>query len=300
MKKRVPTFLIIGAGKSGTTSLYHYLAQHPDIYMAPVKETHYFTFGGKKPAFNGPRAELFNNDVIWKEADYHALFEGVSHERAIGENSPTYLWVPGTAERIQKTIPDVKLICILRNPIERVFSSFSMAIRDGYEPCRTLEEALDDEKRRIEEGWMLNTYLYSAFYGAQLAVYLRLFKKEQLSIHLFDDFIATPEMVLRDIFRFLNVEESFVPDMREKFNVSGVIENPLLRLIWTKSHGLRDLLRPILSRKTRDTISKYFVMAKKRKIEFPQRTRQRLINIFHDDIIKLQSLIGRDLSQWLE
>ena len=111
----MPTFLVIGAPKSGTTSLYHYVGQHPDIFVSPVKEPRFFAFEGRTLDFRGPGDEELNASAVTSIEDYEALFEGRSTEKAIGEMSHLYLYCEGTASRIRRRIPDLKLVAVLRH-----------------------------------------------------------------------------------------------------------------------------------------------------------------------------------------
>ena len=124
MTAGLPDFLVVGAPKSGTTSLYRYLEGHPDVYLSPVKEPRYFAFPDTPPRFVGPGAKDLNREIVWREDDYRALFAGRQpHHRAGGEASATYLWAPGAAERIARTVPESRLIAILRQPADRAFST---------------------------------------------------------------------------------------------------------------------------------------------------------------------------------
>src|SRR5262245_28683977 len=109
----LPTFLIIGAGRSGTTSLYHYLRQHPEVFMSPVKEPIYFALGPNL-VFTGPAADWVLDQAAKTREEYEALFAGVTNEKAIGEASPRYLASPDAAGRIRETIPEARLVAILR------------------------------------------------------------------------------------------------------------------------------------------------------------------------------------------
>ncbi len=121
----MPNFLIVGAMKCGTTALYYYLEQHPQIFMSPVKEPNFFCFEG--------REGLDSGNSITDIAAYRGLFRGVSSERAIGEASHCYLYEPRAVERIKHYTPDARLIAILRSPIERAYSHFLHAVRNGTE-----------------------------------------------------------------------------------------------------------------------------------------------------------------------
>src|SRR3989344_7184694 len=107
-RMRLPNFLIIGATKAGTTSLHHYLGQHPDIFVAPTKETNFFA---------QESALCFTGRTVSLPEEYAAQFAAATTQKAIGESSPAYLAVPLAPERIARMLPHAKLIVILRNPI---------------------------------------------------------------------------------------------------------------------------------------------------------------------------------------
>jgi hypothetical protein len=295
----LPNFLIIGAAKSGTTSLHQYLRQHPEIYMSALKETNFFAFKGERPDFGGPDGDVFNRDCVYRIEDYVRLFEGRTDEIAIGEVSPRYLGAEGAAARIKRRIPEVKLIAILRDPAERAFSAFSMRRRDGWEPCATLEEAIADEPRRIAERWGSGVYARHGFYAALLQPYFELFGRDQIRVYLYDDLVAAPDLLFENLFEFLGVDRRFRPVTSQRLNVSGVIKNPVLRMIWTRTHPLQKTIRPLLPKAAREGVSRFFTGREKVRLPFPPEQRQRLIDRYRDDIRQLEELIGRDLSGWL-
>src|SRR5215210_1748036 len=155
----LPNFLVIGAGKSGTTSLYHYLRQHPDVYMSPVKEPLFFAAEGGRIRFPGPDGRMIsraaNPGAVTRMKDYRALFAGVSGKKAVGEASPQYLYTPEAPLRIKHYVPEAKLIAVLRNPVERAYSAFLHRTRLGREPLADFSEALRQEDSRMREGWGL-------------------------------------------------------------------------------------------------------------------------------------------------
>jgi hypothetical protein len=295
----LPNFLIIGAAKSGTTSLHEYLGQHPQIYMSPLKETNFFAFDGDRPNFGGPDADVFNRDCVYRMENYVRLFEGRTDEIAAGESSPRYLGAEGAASRIKRCIPDAKLIAILRNPADRAFSAFSMRKRDGWEPCATLDEAIADEPRRIEERWGSGIYLRHGFYAKLLQPYFEHFGRDQIRVYLYDDLVAAPDLLLENLFGFLGVDRRFRPITARKLNVSGVIRNPVMRMIWTRTHPLQKTIRPFLPKSARAAVSRFFTGLEKVRVPFPPEQRERLVDHYREDIRQLQGLIGRDLSAWL-
>ena len=131
----MPNFLVIGAAKSGTTALYHTLKQHPQIFMSPVKEPHFFAFEGERPVYCGPGdRELFNPRVVFRLEDYVRLFDGLRAQTAVGEASVQYLMrSDAAAARIRQHIPRAKLIAILRQPADRAYSHYIMLRSQGLE-----------------------------------------------------------------------------------------------------------------------------------------------------------------------
>lgn len=295
----MPNFIIVGAAKSGTTSLYEYLCQHPDVYMSPLKETNYFAFDGRRPRFGGPDGAVFNRDSVYLLEDYERLFADRRAQTAIGEASPRYLFTAGTARRIANRIPEVRIVAILRNPVDRAFSAFSMRKRDGWEPCDSFEAALDEEPKRLREDWASGIYLQRGFYAQQLQEYYREFPRERVRVYLYDDLVAEPRELLADLFGFLGVDDAFVPDLSLRYNVSGVIRSPTLRFLWTRTHPIQALVRPLLPKAVRQTIARRFVGLEKERLHLSGETRRRLQALYQEEICRLQGLIERDLSAWL-
>jgi hypothetical protein len=299
----LPNFLVIGAAKSGTSALHSYLWQHPDIYMSPNKEPNYFALVGRPPAFTGPGDDIINTRSVTDPVRYSELFEGATTEALIGESSNLYLYHPDAAERIFQAIPRVKLIAVLRNPIERAFSSYLHTKRDGREPEATFAAALADEPRRIAANWgHLWHYRSVGFYGRQLRRYYDRFPREQIAVYLYEDFDRDPAGTLADMFRFLGVDPSFTPDTGLRYNVSGKARIPWLQTWLTKPNGLKSALKPLLPAYTRQRLVQRAMQVNVDPGERPQldaADRRDLAGGYEADIHDLQTLIGRDLSGWL-
>jgi hypothetical protein len=298
----LPNFFIIGAAKSGTTALYRYLRQHPEIFMTERKELHHFSYTYVTKQTNGPNDYI--RSAITDEIEYEQLFDDVRDEKAIGEASPTYIYVPGTAERIYEKIPHAKLIAILRNPADRAYSAFMHCIRDNRETVSTFKEALDLEDQRVENNWgPIYHYKRMGFYYEQLARYYSLFPKEQIKIVIYDDFSSDPNSVISDLYQFLGVDSTFEPDMSSKPNVSGVPKNKLLQKImneiFAKPNPIRSIARFIFSDVFRWRVTSSLRNKNLEQVDMPQDVRNELISLFRSEIISLQSLIDRDLSSWL-
>ena len=298
----LPNFLIIGAQKSGTTSLYHYLEQHPEVYMSPIKEPRFFALEGRKPDFRGPGSEeRVNRWAVTDIEEYRALFEGVEGEKAIGEASVTYIHSPQAPERIKHHVPEAKLVALLRNPVERAYSAYTQRVRDGREPL-SFGSALREEESRLRDNWSPGWgYRRLGFYHRHLKRYYALFGKESIQVHLYEDLSEDPVGVSQDIFRFLRVDDAFVPDTSLRHNVSGIPKSQaLLRLVKQPSF-VKSALRPLLPGGLRKRLS---VNVRNWNLEkappLPEEARRELAEAYREDILGLQDLIGRDLSGWLD
>jgi hypothetical protein len=301
----MPNFLIIGAPKSGTTSLAQYLGQHPEIYISPQKEPYFFAFENEQVDFLGPgiqgKDHIINNAVVVDLEEYRRLFQGVSDEVAIGEASTLYLAFPKAAERIKHHIPDVKLIAILRNPADRAYSAFMHALRDNYESITDFSSALAAEEERIKLNWgPLWRYQDQGFYYRQLKQFFDLFDSHQIKIYLYEDLVNNRSGLLRDVFDFIGVDENFIPDTSAKYNVTGIPKNKLLHELLSKPNLLRTSVKTIIPQGFRKKLAINLKNANLAKPELPQEIRQQLIEIYREDILELQKLIQRDLTTWLQ
>ncbi len=295
-KMTLPNFLIIGAAKAGTTALHEYLQQHPQIYMTPTKETNFFAFEGEEINFQGIGDNALQEFSITDWETYQAQFAGVTTEKAIGEACPSYLYYPQAASRIKHYIPDVRLIVILRNPVTRAYANFLHIVRDDREIYQDFALALQDEPNRIANNWeWFWHYIQLGFYGKQLKHYYEIFPSNQIKVYLYEDLKAKAIALLQDIFRWLEVDDTFVPDMALRPNKSGMPKNKLLHQILTKPNPLKTLLKPLFPAKIRQKIQH-------QNLNTPQispEVRQQLLDLYRADILQCQDLINRDLSAWL-
>ncbi len=305
----LPTFFIFGATKSGTSSLYFYLKQHPDVFMSGVKEPHFFGFEPGSSVREVRNGELRENSyVITDEAEYRRLFRDAGGAHALGEASVMYLYLEGAAERLRAGVPDARLVAVLRNPVERAYSAYLHLIREEDEPCRSFSGALDAEPGRIVAGWApLYHYQNMGFYARQLQRFYAQFPAEQFKIFLYEDLEREPERVIREIYGFIGVDPSFRPDISVRHNISGVPQNPLAHEAYrflkrsgpVKNVVKRLLPEPLRSRTKRRLLAR-IEANNLRKPPLSAEARARLIAAYREDIGELQELLGRDLSGWLQ
>jgi len=292
----MPNFLIIGAAKAGTTSLYYYLSQHPQIFMSSNKEPRYFApeFYLSDDSLGSKRKE----DKPLTLDDYYQLFKDVKDELAIGEASPEYIYYPESPHRIKAAIPDVKLIAILRNPIERAFSQYCYNVGRACEPL-SFADALAAETERTQQNWVPgHLYQQSGFYYEQLTRYFELFNPDQIRVYLYEDLDKRTVGVCQDSFAFLGVDPQFAPDLARK-NPSEMPKSYLLNKLLFRNKPLRQTInrlvpKAILSRITKPAKQ----LAFQGKPTMPTEARQQLLHLYQDDILKLEKLIQKDLSHW--
>lgn len=303
----LPNFLIIGAMKSGTTSLYHYLGQHPQIYMSRIKEPNFFALEGSNLDFDGAEGKEQIQRWVKRESvtsieEYRALFRGAVNATAIGEASPMYLYSPEAPHRIRYYVPEAKLITILRNPVERAYSAFLYLTRDGREPLSEFSQALQVEECRMRNNWeWIWHYRHLGFYYAQLKRYFDVFDRNQIKVYLYEDLRVGLPRVVQDIFRFLEVDEAFVPDTSLRHNVSGSPKNGLLPRLIFRRNRIKAILRPLFPQVLRQRISES--LRSQYLVEAPPlapEVRRELLEAYRDDVLRLESLIERDLSEWLK
>ncbi|MFT7031787.1 MAG: hypothetical protein ACJA2S_000283 [Cyclobacteriaceae bacterium] len=304
MEIKEPNFLVIGAGKSGTTSLYEYLNEHPEVFMSPVKETNFFALEGEQLVDQKDDPEQMSH-YPWSVTDYDSykdLFQDATSEKAIGEVSPMYLYSKKAALNIKERIPNVKLIAILRQPTDRLYSRYLHLARENRTPTSSIEDALD--KQSI--WWKRNDLIQEGFYHAHLKKYYALFPKEQIHVVLYDDFRTNPEAIIKEIYQFIGVDSSYSPSMNTEFNVSGFVANKKLDNIIGQNSMVKSWITkasPALTRymSGNKMIKSWVNQMRNKNLKRPplSKTLKIQINeIYRSEIDKLQNLISKDLSHW--
>ncbi|MER3446049.1 MAG: sulfotransferase [Candidatus Dadabacteria bacterium] len=273
--------------------------------MSSIKEPLFFAVEGESEPFRGPK----DNQGIRDIKTYCSLFSGVRDEKAIGEASPLYLYSPKAPYRIKHYIPDVKIIAILRNPIDRAYSHFLHHRLLEYENLDDFREAINAEEERMRNGWSpFWFYRRMGLYAEQIARYLSLFCHEQIGVFLFEDLQRNPRELIKSIVQFLDLDGKLVIKAPARHNVSGYPINVKLNTFLTQPNFISDILRPFLSEKTRlklrlkvwDVILGGLRQSNLRKPELQTEVREWLIEYYREDILQTQDILRRDLSHWLE
>jgi hypothetical protein len=289
-----PNFFIVGAQKAGTTSLYGYLKQIPQVYMSPIKEPYYFmtdisfysTYPGR---------------VIANSVEYLSLFSDVKNESAIGEASPFYLWDQGSPTRIHNLLPGSKILIILRNPVARAYSHYLYMIRFGYEKSLSFYKALRRDIDNPEKKWgCCQFYVELGLYSDQVKRYIDLFGEGNVKILIFEEFVSNVKESLSDILKFLNVDCGIPRNFKEKAFNSNPYSKPRItfevivkyynqnRLFWKMAESIPSSIR--------NRIIERFLVKKDDKPEIEEEARDLLSRIYSKDVMKLETILGRSLS----
>jgi len=299
-----PDFLCVGAPKAGTTALCTYLSQHPDLFMPITKEPRYFVKDYySKLCTDDPRYSKSKSTVVFTEDDYKKLFDPVIKHQ--GEGSVQYLYLHEYAiPEIKKYAGDPKIIIMLRNPIKRALSSYMRAIRDGFETKPLLDSLLEEESK-ISNNWTLGHFhMNLGLYYEPVKAYMDNFSN--VKVLFYEDYCENAEETIASIYAFLDVDDSYKPNMNTRYNESGVprarhIHNFLINPSKLRS-GITKVLRKILPEK-KIKVVKEMVMSlnlNKKKYDISDEELNFMLSVIEDDVKKLSHLLDRNLDHWLK
>jgi hypothetical protein len=297
----IANFFIIGAAKSGTTSLQSYLNQHPEICFSKNKEPNYYAFAGQNLNEKGPVSNKLLNQLRYSNCvtdfeQYKLQFSHATSEKVLGDASVRYLYYPEAPARIQSNVNNAKFVAILREPVSRLYSHYCMNKQFHLEPL-DLFDAIDAEHQRVADGWGWDWhYTQIGLYSRQLTRYFELFEKEQIRVYLYDDFVQNPQKVISEICHFLEINTDFVPDMSKRGKVPYWSKNVSLDKWLTR----KSLSKSILQRMMPIRLSKKLIANQQKKNGFPvpkisQSTRDLLGVHFRSEVESLGDLLGRKI-----
>ena len=295
---RRPNFFVVGAGRCGTTSIQQFLAQHPDVYVPERKSPNFYASHVGQPSWETPPAVRMSRHWITDPDEYGRLYAAARDENAVGDVSPVYLQAIDCARAIHSAHPDARIIAILRDPADRARAHFLGRQRDGIETKATFDEWVDAAlDRPMPDDVAFGHYVACGRYHHFLNPYIELFGTARVLVLFYEDLMAEPRRMMRKIFGFLGVDEGFGPDVSARLNVSGVVANPLKRMLWTSTVGVRTAMRPYLPAAIRRGVGTVFLSSLQKPDQSPS-TRKRIIEVLHDDIVALERMTGRDLTAW--
>lgn len=290
MSKHTLDFIVVGAQRAGTTSLFKYMETHPQLYIPPEKECPYFNDD-----------ERFSRGWGWYISEF---FNGAPPDQLWGTVTPHYMIDPHVPERIKGTLPSVKLIALLRNPIDRAYSHYRMSVRRGYE-TRSFEDAvyellkpdaLEEARKQPTEA---NGYIVGGEYGRILTKYYERFPHKQISVSFTEELRHSPKQVLQLVFHFLGVDSGFTPPNLGVVYHQGGDRH---RLPWgdhlKRAGFVRSLWRMVLPEKKRRVFRYWFeqwnIVPDKEGIQIQLSVQELLTRHYEEDVRKLSTLIDRE------
>jgi hypothetical protein len=302
----MPDFLVVGAPRSGTTTLYTLLSGHPRIFMPFEKEPTFFARWGKEPLYRYQKAKVGADYIVRDLNDYVRLFLGAKENQIIGEASTLYLYLhQDSIENINKIygskLRDIKIIALLRNPAERAWSQYCQKKKLGEEPLE-FNEAIDPQTiRQRHEEQMIPSYDYvgMGMYSDHIKAYKENFP--QTKILFFEDFIQNPRNTMSQVSEFLEIEDTWKNASIKTYNASGTPKNKVAEIVDKfvfKPNRFKDRFKFILPAKARKGIKLRIPARLFNKEALNEPLRLELMDFYETDIKKLEKILGSDLSQW--
>ncbi|MDO8435046.1 MAG: sulfotransferase [Candidatus Binatus sp.] len=298
----LPNFFVVGAPRSGTTLLYRALCNHPEVFMCPIKEPSYFSkdidFEQLYPGLRLPDVKAFIASGMKSQLhlahakewnDYVRLFSRASKARAIGECSTTYLASQCAAREIKSSIPDARIIILLRNPVERAFSDYLMHLNQGLMRRPFIEEALNGYADCAE--WNL---LGKSQYYQQVKRYFRVFDPARVKVILHED-LQKMDRAIDGVAGLLGLSAGMVPLSAAKVNGSMTLRMPKVNRFVQRS-GAKRLLTAVLPKRAMISLKRLYYSSD--PVRLDPADRAKLLELLKPDIVKLEDLIQRDLSAW--
>ena len=294
MNKQLPNLLIVGAAKSGTTSLHHYLNQHLDVFMSTHKEPHFLINNeiGKERIANG----------ISDFENYKALFNDGQNQKYRGESSVMYLSFPKIViPNIKQFLgEDVKIIIMLRNPVERAFSAYQHVKRYNIMENLSFEQALKDADKRYKKNEAMtpaSRYKEIGLYHDTVKAFQQAFKA--VHIIIYDDYEKDLNTELEKVFDFLNIEKMEL-DTSQRHMVGGwEWKNEKIKKIVMPKSNFKSVLKLFLPKGLRKTIRKKLMQQNTKEVqEMSAETKLSLKSYYAEDVKKLSILLNRDLNHW--
>jgi hypothetical protein len=295
----LPTFLLIGAAKAGTTSLFHIMGQHPQVWMSPVKEPHYFSVAEADPA----DLAFCPGETVTRWPEYLALFQGARPDQARGEASVDYIHTAAVPQRVRERLPGVRLLVMLRHPVDATWSRYWMSRRHG-ETTRSLEELIASEPldRPTDLPWGIwaDVVVRSSLYATHLRRWIDEVGRDALLIRTADELREAPDAVLRSVFEHIGVDPTVPVDAGRRLNEGYEPRSARLHR-WTRWPSARTLTvaRAVVPHPVRRWARVRTMQMNERPISpMAPATRQRLLDIYREDTLELEEVLGRDLSAW--
>lgn len=284
-KDRLPDFFIVGSPKAATTSLYHYLTQIPEIFVPSKKSPEHYTRNYPKSFFTKPLKD---------KKKYLSLFNDATEKQMVGEASVFYLIDPESPKLIKQDVPNAKIVMILRHPVQRSFSHYLMFNSAGVEKM-SFSERIEKEKEMLKDGFNSESYcLLPSFYHDSVKRYFDIFGKDNVKVFIFEEFVKDVQKTLEELMDFFKIDCEIPELKKETYNIFSKPKGKLSQLL-LRDRKIMPIAGEILPDKIRWSIKEKFLLTESKKPKLNQSDQKMLEEIFRDDSIKLQELLGREL-----
>jgi hypothetical protein len=300
----LPDFLIVGAPKAGTTALHTALTQHPDAFLTRPKEPKYWMCDDAPPPhWRGPGDRHSQQEWIWRADDYAALFTGARDDQVRGESTPFYLWSRGAHRRIGEALPDVKLIAVVRDPVDRAYSNWMHLWSDGLEPVADFRRAFGRQDERVAAGYApFWRYRELGLYGEQLEHLFRHVPREQVLVMRYRALVDEPDVAVDRACRFLGIREgqvSSIPRDNARSYAEPGWRTRILGPAVRSGARLGQFVPPQVWRRLSVPLVEQLSGSGTHRPHLDPDQRAELIQVFAEDIALLSRLTGEDFSDWL-
>lgn len=300
---KLPDFFLVGAAKAGTTAVWQWLRQHPEVFLPANKEPSYFCFAGRSAS---PDAGLFDPDYTSRIAvtlkSYQQLYE-TAGARLKGDVSPVYLSSPESAERIAELCPNAKIVIILRDPVTRAFSQYLHHRRDCIEDLPSFSKAIQAEERRMAKGWSwAHAYTRNGEYLKQVSRYLSLFRRSHILFIRFEDLQDQPEECWRQLCEHIGASRCRFPQNRRVNETRAMAGLPTFpELVWRIHHPgpVQKWLKGFVPSRLRNSMRKWIFRTRNPVPELEQSDVMQLVKHYQPELRQLEEATGLDLSKWL-
>jgi hypothetical protein len=302
---RLPQFVIAGAPKAGTTALHAALATHPGLYLSPVKEPKYYLTDGRPPPRRyqrGPGDAHSAQEWAWRREDYLALFDGAPAGTVRGESTPFYLYDRAAQARLAADVPGIKVIVVVRDPVDRAYSNWAHLRADGLEPVADFLAAVRLEEQRIAAGWA-PFWHYRALgrYGEQLRDLYRHVPRQQVFLLRYRQLVDAPAQTLDRVSEFLGVPagiahtvaaenvKPFVADTRRHRLLAGMARAGAVVGACAPPQLWRQVSRPLLAA---------LHAGRAPRPPLPVEARREVLAPLLPDVALLEELTGQSFADW--
>lgn len=297
MSNNYPDFFVVGTVKAGTTSLYNYLKQHPDVFVPTVKELHHFAKEIDPAKFITGYGKSFNEHFAFvkSNAEYLSYYQN-EKTKLKGDFAPSNLWSTSAAHEIFQANSKAKIIALVRQPVERAFSHWLMDVKSGWS-TKSFVQAFEDDVNAKEKGWGVSRlYKELGLYADALQRYFDVFPHKQIFVIDYNELTSDPALTYKNVLKFLELAPHSLTETKA-FNQSKMPRHAVLDSVY-QNKNVRTQIKQLLPTKTISWM-KQTLLSTDRVPKLTANDRIQLLPHFNDDIQRLGVLLNRDFKHWL-